>query len=209
MKVWTPHQASQPGGMATGLGIPRESDFEGQQDLIKYFHRTEGNRDLTFVALATQSWSTLCDPLPARFLCLWNSPSKNTGVGSHYLFLGIFPTQELNLGLLQADALLSEPPGKPSTLVGHKRILVYTRTQEKGAVSPQDTELDLPTSVGGFPLEEWVGSGLSWDMGTGNSSTERCSLAWALLEVTINSNHRACELQGWVTSSQITNMEEV
>ena len=37
---------------------------------------------------------------PARFLCLWNSPGKNTGVNSHSLLLGIFPTQGLNPGLL-------------------------------------------------------------------------------------------------------------
>ena len=28
---------------------------------------------------------------PARFLCPWNSPVKNTGMGSHSLLLGIFP----------------------------------------------------------------------------------------------------------------------
>ena len=30
----TSHQNSQPGNPAKGLGIPKESDFEGQQDLI-------------------------------------------------------------------------------------------------------------------------------------------------------------------------------
>ena len=30
-----------------GLEIPRELYFEGQQDLIKDFHRTRGNRDST------------------------------------------------------------------------------------------------------------------------------------------------------------------
>ena len=28
-RFWAPHQASEPGGPATGGGIPRESDFEG------------------------------------------------------------------------------------------------------------------------------------------------------------------------------------
>ena len=37
---------------------------------------------------------------PARLLCPWNSPNKNTGVGSHSLFQGIFPTQGWNPGLL-------------------------------------------------------------------------------------------------------------
>ena len=34
-----------------------------------------------------------------RLPCPWNSPSKNTGVGSRSLLQGIFPTQGLNLGL--------------------------------------------------------------------------------------------------------------
>ena len=37
--------------------------------------------------------------LLARLLCAWNSPGRNTGVGSHSLLQGIFLTQGLNLGL--------------------------------------------------------------------------------------------------------------
>ena len=33
-----------------------------------------------------------------RLLCLWNSPGKNTGEGSHSFFQGIFQTEELNSG---------------------------------------------------------------------------------------------------------------
>ena len=55
----------------------------------------------------------------------WNSPGQNTGVGSHFLLQGIFPTQGSNPGLLhyrqilfffflQADSLAAESPGKPS-----------------------------------------------------------------------------------------------
>ena len=33
---------------------------------------------------------------PDRLLCSWDSPGKNTGVGSHALLQGIFPTQGLN-----------------------------------------------------------------------------------------------------------------
>ena len=33
---------------------------------------------------------------PARLLCPWESPGKNTGVGCHVLFQGIFPTQGSN-----------------------------------------------------------------------------------------------------------------
>ena len=34
---------------------------------------------------------------PARLLCIWDSPGKNTGVGRHAHLQGIFPTQESNL----------------------------------------------------------------------------------------------------------------
>ena len=37
---------------------------------------------------------------PARLLCSWDSPGKNTGEGSQALLQGIFPTQGLNLCLL-------------------------------------------------------------------------------------------------------------
>ena len=32
---------------------------------------------------------------PTRLLCPWNSPGKNTGVGSHSLLQGMFPTQAI------------------------------------------------------------------------------------------------------------------
>ena len=48
--------------------------------------------------LITQLCLTLlCHGLqPARLLHSWNSPGKNTGVGSHSLIQGIFPTQGSN-----------------------------------------------------------------------------------------------------------------
>ena len=44
---------------------------------------------------------------PSRFLCPWDFPHKNIGVGSHSLLLGFFPTHELNPHLLhwQMDSL--------------------------------------------------------------------------------------------------------
>jgi len=55
---------------------------------------------------------------PVRLLSPWNFPSKNIGVGYHYLLQGIFPTQGLNLHLLcllhlKADSLPLVSPGKP------------------------------------------------------------------------------------------------
>ena len=51
--------------------------------------------------------SIICSfSLPRRFLCPWHSPGKNTGVGSHSLLHGIFPTPGSNPSILhcrQAD----------------------------------------------------------------------------------------------------------
>ena len=43
---------------------------------------------------------------PTRILCPWNSPGKNTRVGSHSLLQGIFLTQELNPCLLHCRQIL-------------------------------------------------------------------------------------------------------
>ena len=55
--------------------------------------------------------------LPAGFLCPWDFPGKNIGVGCHFLLQGIFPTQGSNLHLLyllhwQTSSLPLAPPGK-------------------------------------------------------------------------------------------------
>ena len=57
---------------------------------------------------------------PARLLCLWDSPGKNTGVGCHALLQGIFLTQGSNLHLLgllhwQESSLLLSYQGSPLT----------------------------------------------------------------------------------------------
>ena len=61
---------------------------------------------------------------PARLLCSWDSPGKNTRVGCHVLLQGIFLTQGWNLGLLHCwPTLHSEPP--VSKLIGY--IIVQGR----------------------------------------------------------------------------------
>ena len=76
-KFSAPQQTSQSGDPAKGLSIPRQSDFDGQWDLITELPKQWGNRD---------SWRAQTN-------------------------------------------------------------LVHTRTQGKGAVTPQETESDLPVSV--------------------------------------------------------------
>ena len=59
----------------------------------------------TLKVLVAQSHLTLCNPMDCN-LCPWNSPGKNTGVGCHSLLQGMFPTQELNLGLPRRRQIL-------------------------------------------------------------------------------------------------------
>ena len=59
--------------------------------------------------------------LPTRFLCPWDSPGKDTGVGCHALLQGSYPTQGLNpylFGLLhlQAGSLPLHYLGSPPVL---------------------------------------------------------------------------------------------
>ena len=65
--------------------------------------------------------------------------------------------------------IVGETMGKQlgiQTLGGRKQSLVCTRTQEKGAMAPQETDQDLPVSVQESLEEAWVGGGLRQRWGT-------------------------------------------
>ena len=64
----------------------------------------------------------ICGMQPARLLCSWDSPVKNTGMGCCAFLQGIFPTQELNPYLFcllhwHAGSLPQASPGKPILLI--------------------------------------------------------------------------------------------
>ena len=68
-----------------------------------FWNKTERVDVLTATKLFTLQWllwfSCPCDPMDSqltRLLCPWDSPGKNTGMGSHSLLQGIFLTQGLN-----------------------------------------------------------------------------------------------------------------
>ena len=68
---------------------------------------------------------------PARLLCPWDSPVKNTGVGCCTLLQGIFPTQGSNPGLLHCRQILyhlSYQDAKESTCnVGDPGLISWRR----------------------------------------------------------------------------------
>ena len=59
-------------------------------------------------------------PEPARFLCPWDFPGKNTGVGCHFPPPGELPDPGIKPGscvslLLLVNSLPAEPSGKPNS----------------------------------------------------------------------------------------------
>ena len=80
---------------------------------------------LGVLILCVLSHSVVTDSLqppglqPARLLCPWDSPGKNTGVGRHPLFQGIFLTQgwNLNPGLLLCRWILDPLSHQESPIV--------------------------------------------------------------------------------------------
>ena len=71
-----------------------------------------------------QSCLTLCDPMDCSSpgSSVHVIPGKNTGVGCHFLFQGIFPTQGSNPHLLclltwQVGSFPLAPPGKPCMFI--------------------------------------------------------------------------------------------
>ena len=69
---------------------------------------------------------------PARLLCPWDSPGKSTGVGCHFPSPGYLPNPGIEPGspAFQADALTSEPPGKPtyiSTILKSRDVTLPTK----------------------------------------------------------------------------------
>ena len=85
--------------------------------------------------LVTQSCPTLCNPhglWPARLLCPWNSPGKNTGVGCHSLVQEIFATQGLNPGLLHCTEFPCSLNHKGRIYVDICPFIIYVYNKREG-----------------------------------------------------------------------------
>ena len=102
---------------------------------------------------------------PTRFLCVWDSPGKSTGVGGHSLLQGIFPTQGRNPGLLrlQAGSSLLSHQGSPGGILWQR---------------PQGTEPKTKMNVtGGILVTCPAGGSQVWGPGGAalGGSTRLCS----------------------------------
>ena len=83
---------------------------------------------------------------PTRLLRPWDSPGKNTGLDCHFPSPGDRPDPgiEPRSSALRADALTSEPPGKPSTvriqdLFSYHRELCFSKCSKKSTKTQKQT----------------------------------------------------------------------
>ena len=77
---------------------------------------------------------------PARLLCPWDSPGKNTGVGCHALLQGIFPTQVSCI----AGRLFTIWATQGARCYTHYNFKVYGSKHRKMFTRNQNTNKKLP-----------------------------------------------------------------
>ena len=112
------HESEQTPGVGNGQGSLACCSPWVAKNRTQLSNRTQLRSfliSLCTCAKSLQSHPTLCNP---RLLCPWYSPG-NTGVSSHDLLQGMFPTQDSNPSLLrllhwQTGSLPLAPPGKPT-----------------------------------------------------------------------------------------------
>ena len=91
-----------------------------------------------------ESWSVVSDSVwPHGWHSPWNSPGKNTGVGSLSLLQGIFPAQGLNPALLDCRRILYQQSHK-----GSPRILEWVAFSSRSSQSGNQTGVSC--IAGGF-----------------------------------------------------------
>ena len=76
-------------------------------------------------------FATLWTLWTARLFCSWNSPGKNTGVGSQSLLQGIFLTQGSNLGLPHCRQILYPLSHQRSCVIQRKGWVLGNRERRK------------------------------------------------------------------------------
>ena len=105
VQLYDPHRSELPRNLRSKNTCPRFSTA---------CHYPSNTSQFSRVLLFATPWicSIVSNSLwphglqPARLLCPWDSPGKNTGVGCHALLQGNFPTQGSNPGLLHCRWIL-------------------------------------------------------------------------------------------------------
>ena len=100
---------------------------------------------------------------PARLLCTWVSPGKNTGMGCHAFLQGIFPTQRSNPCLLhllncrQVPYCLSHQGSPKIALLLLLLLLLSPFSCVRLCATPLTAAHEAPPSLGFSKQEHWSG----------------------------------------------------
>ena len=101
---------------------------------------------VSFSLFERESRSVVSNSLrPHELYSPWNSPGQNTGVGSLSLLQGVFPTQELNPGLLHCKRILYQLSHK-----GSSRILKWVAYPFSSGSSRPRNQTGVSCIAGGF-----------------------------------------------------------
>ena len=100
-KVWKDFWLAQWKGVVLGTSKQEPGIFLNILQLTGQFPTSRKVKSLSHVRLFATTGLQ-----PTRLLHPRNFPSKSTGVGCHFLLQKIFPTQELNPGLLHCRQML-------------------------------------------------------------------------------------------------------
>ena len=117
---------------------------------------------------------------PARLLCPWDLPGKNTGVTCHFLLQDIFPNQGSNLHLLhwQADSLTLSPQGSPYPKVNNTNPGPYRASfsSQERQIRNRKLELNITYAWRSKQRELWKRLGhLTWSSAVKESCLEKAS----------------------------------
>ena len=116
--MWTPYWLSIEHKSVfsyKGMGRGVAGLLDNSRKVVSFLPRLKQVENSTQKIFNAEKWKWLTQssltlwprgPQLTRLLCPWNSPGKNTGVGSHSFLLEIFPTQGSNLGLLHCRQIL-------------------------------------------------------------------------------------------------------
>ena len=146
--------AAGTGALAAGLGSVAcgISPFGGDSHKLHYGAAEQTTHKLE--AIIPKQFSPCC---------------KNSRTHNRYPNLGIWQRDwqsSGNLTLKTSRIWLQYLPRTGETDSWRaQQNLVHARTQEKGAMAPQETEPDLPVSVWESLVEAWINSGVSWGQG--------------------------------------------
>ena len=125
------------------------------QIFIRLVYHSSSNENRDDIYWGSASHSVVSKSLrPHGLYSPWNSPGQNTGVGSRSLLQGIFPTQELNPGLLHCRWILYQLSHKGSPRILERVAYPFSSDLSNPEKEPGSPALQIDTG-GDAHVDVW------------------------------------------------------